>query len=224
VALIAILFTHELRPWMLGGALATLGVLAGMSRWRTAPYVFWAVGFALLWGFTLKSGVDTSLAGVAAAFCLPLEPKRPGGQGVLHEVMEALHPYVAFFILPLFALTATGFSLSGLPAEALAGPVTAGVALALFLGKQVGVFGATALVIGLKWARRPTGAKWLELYGVSLLCGIGFTMSLYIGDLAFPPGDPLQPQARLGVVVGSILSALAGMGVLAWCQARRRDA
>ena len=222
VALIAVLFTEELRPWMLGAALATLAVMAGMSRWRRAPYVFWAVGFILLWGFTLKSGVNTSLAGVAAAFCLPLEPKRAGGHGVLEEVMEALHPYVAFFILPLFALTAAGFTLSGLPGEVMFGPISLGVAVALFVGKQLGVFGAAAAVIGLKLARRPTGARWLELYGVSVLCGIGFTMSLYIGELAFPESDVLaQTQVRVGVIAGSVVSALVGMAVLAWSQARR---
>jgi NhaA family Na+:H+ antiporter len=220
VLLVAVLFIHDLRPWMLGGAVATLGVLAGMSRWRTAPYVFWAVGFLLLWAFTLKSGVNTSIAGVLAAFCVPLEAKRPGGDGVLEEMLEALHPYVAFFILPMFALTAAGFSFADLPTQI--GPVTAGVALALFLGKQIGVFGATALVIGLKWARRPMGAKWLELYGVSLLCGAGFSMSLYIGGQAFAASDTgLHAQVRLGIVAGSILSAVVGMAVLAWCQNRR---
>jgi len=224
VALIAALFTSQINPAMLGGAAATLALLAAMSRWRTAPYVFWAAGFILLWAFTLKSGVSTALAGVFAAFCMPLEPKRPGGQGVLIEVMEALHPYVAFFILPLFALVAAGFSFAGAPAGTLTGPITLGVALALFLGKQVGVFGAASLVIGLKWARRPTGARWSELYGVSALCGIGFTMSLYIGHLAFPANDPVaQSQITLGVILGSAASALVGMGVLAWSQARRRD-
>jgi NhaA family Na+:H+ antiporter len=224
VALIAILFTSEIRPAMLGGAAATLVVLAAMSRWRTAPYVFWAAGFLLLWAFTLKSGVNTSLAGVAAAFCVPLEPKRPGGPGVLAEMMEALHPYVAFFILPLFALVAAGFPVLGMPPGTLTGPITLGVALALFLGKQIGVFGAASLVIGLKWARRPTGAKWSELYGVSVLCGIGFTMSLYIGHLAFPADDLVaQAQVNLGVILGSLASAVVGMSVLAWTQSRRRD-
>jgi NhaA family Na+:H+ antiporter len=205
---------------MFAGALATLGVLAAMSRWRSAPYVFWTIGFILLWGFTLKSGVNTSLAGVAAALCVPLLPKRPGRPGVLDEAMEALHPYVAFFILPLFAFTAAGFSLAGLPPGAITGPVALGVGLGLFLGKQAGVFGAAALAIGLKLARRPTGAKWLELYGVSVLCGVGFTMSLYIGALAFHTGAE-QAEVRLGVVGGSLASLLLGMAVLGWAQARR---
>jgi NhaA family Na+:H+ antiporter len=222
VVLIAVLFTHDLRFPMLAGAAVTTAVLVAMSRWRAAPYSFWAIGGLLLWGFTLKSGINTSLAGIAAAFCLPMEPKRTGGPGVLAETMEALHPYVAFFILPLFAFTAAGFSLSGEAAGAVFGAVSLGVAAGLFFGKQAGVFGAAALAIGLKWARRPTGAKWLELYGVSALCGVGFTMSLYIGALAFPDADPLhQTQVRAGVVMGSVASALLGIAVLAFCAARR---
>jgi NhaA family Na+:H+ antiporter len=222
VLLIAVLFTSEVRFPMLAGAAVTLAVLAAMSRWRTAPYSFWVVGGLLLWGFTLKSGINTSLAGVAAAFCLPLEPKRPGGQGVLQETMEALHPYVAFFILPLFAFMAAGFSLGGVEGGSILGPVSLGVAAGLFFGKQIGVFGAAALAIGLKWARRPTGAKWLELYGVSALCGVGFTMSLFIGALAFPAADALhEAQVRAGVVMGSVASVLMGMAVLAISAGRR---
>jgi len=215
VALIAVLFTADLNFPMLAGAAVTVAVLAAMSRWRTAPYSFWAIGGLLLWGFTLKSGVNTSLAGVAAAFCLPLESKRPGGEGVLTETMEALHPYVAFFILPVFAFMASGFSLGGEAGGAIFGTVSLGVAAGLFFGKQIGVFGAAALAIGLKWARRPTGAKWLELYGVSALCGVGFTMSLFIGALAFPGADAQhQAQVRAGVVMGSLASAMLGIALL----------
>jgi len=219
VALIGVLYTQDLRLGMLAGAVATLAVMAAMSRWFRAPYVFYAAAFILVWGFTLESGINTSLAGVAAALTVPVEPRRSGAPGVLHEFMHGLHPYVAFLILPMFAFVAAGFSLTG-EGQAL-GPVSMGVALGLFLGKQAGVFGAAALAIGLKLARRPTGAKWLELYGVSVLCGIGFTMSLFIGALAFEPSPALQSQARFGVVAGSILSALVGAAVLFWAQSRR---
>jgi Na+:H+ antiporter, NhaA family len=222
VVLIAVLFTADLDFPMLAGAAVTVAVLAAMSRWRAAPYSFWAIGGLLLWGFTLKSGVNTSLAGIAAAFCLPLEPKRPGSQGVLTETMEALHPYVAFFILPVFAFMAAGFSLGGEAGGAIFGTVSLGVAAGLFFGKQIGVFGAASLAIGLKWARRPTGAKWLELYGVSALCGVGFTMSLFIGALAFPGADALhQAQVRAGVVMGSLASAVLGIALLSLSAGRR---
>lgn len=221
VILIAALYTTELRFPMLAGAAVTTAVLAAMSRWRAAPYAFWAVGGLLLWAFMLKSGINTSIAGIAAAFCFPLEPKRAGGQGMLAETMEALHPYVAFLILPLFAFVAAGFTLGGQSGKAL-GPVSLGVAAGLFFGKQVGIFGAAALAIGLKWARRPTGAKWLELYGVSALCGVGFTMSLFIGALAFPDADPAhQTQVRAGVVIGSLASVLLGTTLLRISAARR---
>jgi NhaA family Na+:H+ antiporter len=223
VALIGLLFTDHVHLAALGGGLAVLALMGLLGRWRKAPYLFYAVGFLLLWAFTLKSGISTSVAGVAAAATIPLGARKPGRPGVLEDMMESLHPYVAFLILPLFAFTAAGFSIRHLGVRDLFGPVALGVTAGLFLGKQLGVFGAAALVMGLKVARRPTGAKWIELYGVSLLCGIGFTMSLFIGQLAFPAGDAShQAQVRIGVIAGSALSTLFGMAVLAWAQTRRR--
>jgi NhaA family Na+:H+ antiporter len=222
IGLAAVLFSGDVRPWMLGGAVATLLVLAGMARWRTAPYVFWTLGFVLLWGFTLKAGIDTAAAGLAAAACVPLRSKRPGGTGVLDELIAALHPYVAYFVLPLFVLTAAGVSVSDLRVEVATAPVALGIGLALLVGKQLGVFGGAALAMGLKLARRPTATRWLELYGVAVLCGIGFTMSLYLGERAFPASDELlQAKVRVGVLAGSLASALVGWTVLAWCDARR---
>jgi len=223
VALIGALFTQGLNFLALGGALASLAVMALISRWKGAPHLFYALAFALVWAFTLKSGISTSLAGVAAAMTVPIDPPRPGQPGVLHHFMDSLHPYVAYLILPLFAFAAAGFSFQGLSLEALARPIPLGVALGLFAGKQVGVFGAAALAIGLKLARKPTGARWSEIYGVSLLCGIGFTMSLFIGGLAFEGDAGAQAEVRIGVVVGSLLSALAGVAVLRWSQSRRPE-
>ena len=225
VALIALLFTTKVHLWAVGGAISGLALMALLGRWRNAPYLFYAALFVVVWAFTLKSGVNTSIAGVAAAMTIPLEPRRTGQPGVLHYFMDSLHPYVAFLILPLFAFVAAGFSFADLSMRDLLSPVTLGVALGLFVGKQAGVFGAAALAIGLKLARRPTGARWAELYGVSLLCGVGFTMSLFIGGLAFGANDATaQAEIRLGVVAGSLLSTLGGMAVLAWSQARRADA
>jgi NhaA family Na+:H+ antiporter len=222
VGLIGLLFTDHFRIMELLGALLALTGMGLLGRWRKAPYLFYLVGFVIVWGFTLKSGISTSLAGVAAAATIPLNPRKPGRPGVLEDFMEGLHPYVAFLILPLFAFCAAGFSIRGLGLSDLFGPIALGVAAGLFIGKQLGVFGATALVIGLKLARRPTGAKWVELYGLSLLCGIGFTMSLFIGQLAFPLSDAAAAaQVRIGVVAGSLASTLAGTALLAWSQARR---
>jgi NhaA family Na+:H+ antiporter len=225
VALIAILFTSEVNVYALGGAAASIGLMALMSKWKSAPYLFYAACFALAWAFCLKSGVNTSLAGVAAAMTVPIDPRKPGHEGPLKHFMESLHPYVAYLILPLFAFAAAGFSFQGLSLSTLANPAPLGIALGLFVGKQIGIFGFSAAVIGLKLARRPTGAKWLELYGVSLLCGVGFTMSLFIGGLAFDPNDILaQTEVRMGVIAGSILSALVGMGVIAYAQRQRDEA
>ena len=222
VGLIGLLFTDHFRILELVGALVALAGMGLLGRWRRAPYLLYAIGFVVVWGFILKSGISTSLAGVAAAATIPLEPRKAGRPGVLEDFMEGLHPYVAFLILPLFAFCAAGFSVKGLGLSDLFGPIALGVAAGLFFGQQLGVFLAAFLVIALKLARRPTGAKWIELYGLSLLCGIGFTMSLFIGELAFPEdAGATVAQVRIGVVVGSVLSTVAGMTVLAWAQKRR---
>jgi NhaA family Na+:H+ antiporter len=217
VGLIAVLFSHDLHRWSLVGAGVVLAAMAGLGRWRTAPFLLYALGFLLAWAFTLKSGVSTSVTGLLAAFTVPIGPRRRDQDSVLRYFMNSLHPYVAFGILPLFAFAAAGFSFTGLDAGHLLAPITLGVFLGLFLGKQIGVFGAVLLAVTLGLGRKPTGATWLELYGVSLLCGIGFTMSLFIAALAFPGADILhQNQVRLGVVLASVASAGAGMAVLGW--------
>jgi NhaA family Na+:H+ antiporter len=222
VAVIGLVFTHGVQWIALGGAVVTLALMALLGRWRGVPYLFYALGLVLVWAFTLKSGISTSVAGVAAAMTVPIDPRKPHRPGVLEDFMQSLHPYVAYMILPLFAFCAAGFSLRGMELRGLLSPVALGVALGLFIGKQVGVFGATSAVIGLKLARRPTGASWVELYGISLLCGVGFTMSLFIGALAFP--DAIRAaEIRMGVLMGSLLSSAAGMAVLSWAQGRRRD-
>ncbi len=222
VILIGVLFSEGVDPEMLLGAAAGLTLMAVLRAWRGVPFFFYAVGFLIVWAFTLESGISTSLAGVAAALCVPLEPRRPGEEGVLKTFVDTLHPYVAYGILPLFAFTAAGFSFVGLSAESLLAPVTLGVALGLLIGKPIGVFGAAALAVALKLAKRPTHVTWLELYGVSMLCGVGFTMSLFIGALAFPADSSvLQGEARLGVILGSLLSMIGGMLVLRSCAARR---
>ena len=227
VGLIGALFSHDvhLRPLM--GAGAALLAMTALGRWRSAPFLFYALGFALVWAFTLKSGVSTSVAGVLAAFTVPVGARRRGQDSVLHFFMDSLHPYVAYGILPLFAFVAAGFSFSGMTGAHFTSPLTLGIVLGLFVGKQVGVFGAVFLAVTLGLGRKPTGATWMEVWGLSLLCGIGFTMSLFIGALALPAADlQAQNQVRLGVVLASLLSAAAGMAVLSSAGAARarRDA
>ncbi|HZC16913.1 MAG TPA: Na+/H+ antiporter NhaA, partial [Caulobacteraceae bacterium] len=150
-------------------------------------------------------------------------PRRPGQEGVLQHFMQSLHPYVAFAILPLFAFTATGVSFAGLRWSDVAAPAPLGIAAGLFIGKQAGVLAAVFILVRTGLARRPTGSTWLELYGVALLCGVGFTLSLFIGTLAFSgQGELARGQMTLGVAAGSIASALAGMAVLAIAGRRRQ--
>jgi NhaA family Na+:H+ antiporter len=223
VALIAVLFTSDINVGAVAGALIALGFMVLVSRYKRASPLLYAIGFVVVWAFTLESGVSTSLAGVAAALTIPIAPARPGEDGVLEDYMEGLHPYVAFGILPLFAFTSAGFSFSDLSMEVLFEPVALGIILGLFVGKQIGVFGFAWLAVRLGWARAPSGATWLEVYGVSLLCGIGFTMSLFIGALAFPGDALLQTEIRLGVIGGSILSLIGAAVILQIAAAKRRS-
>jgi NhaA family Na+:H+ antiporter len=225
IGVIAVLYSGHIHAWALACAAATLIGLIGLSEWRDAPFLFRATGFVLLAAFMLKSGVSASLAGVAAAFTVPIGPRRPGQEGVLQHFMQSLHPYVAFAILPLFAFTATGFSLADLRLSDVLAPAPLGVAAGLFLGKQAGVLISVFVLVRSGVARRPTGASWLDLYGVALLCGIGFTVSLFIGSLAVAgQGELARSQITLGVVTGSVASALAGMAVLALARRLRTRA
>ena len=225
IALIAALFSSGvvLQPllWIVGMLLAG-GV---MARFRKIPSPFWVLGFGLVWYLTVLSGLSTSLTAVAFAAIVPVNDRRDDRQSPLKEAMHDLHPYVAYLVLPLFAFAKAGVSFGGLSLEQAFAPLVIGIALGLFLGKQIGVFGAAWLASALKIGRRPTGATWPELYGVSLLCGVGFTMSLFIGVLAFPGAidSPQQVEVKLGVIGGSVLSAVAGALVLAVAARRRKE-
>jgi NhaA family Na+:H+ antiporter len=152
---------------------------------------------------------------VACALTVPVGARRLGGESMVTQFMDALHPWVAYGVLPLFAFTAAGIPLRALTAHEVLSPVTVGVAVALLVGKPIGVFGVTALAAVLKLGRRPTGSTWLELLGVAVLTGVGFTMSFYLGGLAFGHDAALaQTQVRLGVIAGSLASAIAGAALL----------
>ncbi|MES2035746.1 MAG: Na+/H+ antiporter NhaA [Pseudomonadota bacterium] len=210
VALIAILFTSDLNLAALAGAAVGLAGMVWIGRWRRIPPLLFAALFLVVWAFTLKSGVNTSLAGVAAALTVPIAPRKDGEEGVLKTYMHALHPYVAYGILPFFAFVAAGFAFDIFGGGGLLAPLPLGIAAGLVLGKPIGVFGAAVLASALRLGQRPSGSTWLELLGVSMLCGVGFTMSLFIGGLAFPAGDTTA-QVQLGVVAGSVVSVLAGI-------------
>ena len=206
--------------WALGG-LIVLGALARQGR-LGAP--LWTLGFLWVWYFTLQADLSTSLAGVAFACIVPINARVEGRRSPLKSAMEVLHPWVAFGVLPLFAFAKAGFSFAGLSFQDLLSPVAMGIAAGLFFGKQAGVMIATAVTVLTRLGKRPSNATWAEIYGVSLLCGVGFTMSLFIGALAFPGAldSPIQSEVKLGVLSGSLASAVVGSAVLTRCSAFRR--
>lgn len=224
IALIAVLFSAGV-DWM--PMLWVAGLLAVGALWasrRGVPAPFWVLGFGLVWYLTVLAGLSTALTAVAFAMIVPVGDRKSDGQSPLKEAMHDLHPWVAYLVLPLFAFAKAGVALTGLSPAQMAAPLVVGVALGLFLGKQLGVFGAAWLASALGVGRKPTGATWLEVYGVSLLCGVGFTISLFIGILAFPGlnDSPEQTQVKLGVLGGSLISGMAGAAVLAIAARRRK--
>ncbi len=214
VLIIAIFYTGNLAiaPLMMaGGGLLLLVLLNRRGVRALAPYLIVGAG---IWYGVLLSGIHATLAGVAVAMTIPLRGSPDSGESPLYRLEHALHPWIAFAIVPLFGFANAGVSLAGFRPENAVDPVPLGVALGLFAGKQIGIFGTVWLLVRLGWADRPLGAGWRQVYGVALLCGIGFTMSLFIGALAFGDGSHLNDEAKLGVLAGSILSALAGWLVL----------
>lgn len=216
VLVIAVFYTAELNlAALVGAGVATL-LLIGLNRLKVARLAPYLVLGAALWWLVLLSGVHATIAGVVLALTIPLRRSKAAPDDMsspLHRLEHGLSPWVAFLIVPVFGFANAGVSFAGMSASVLVEPVTLGVALGLFLGKQVGVFGAAALAIKLRWANLPVAASWAQLYGVALLCGIGFTMSLFIGLLAFPNPD-LQDEVKVGVLAGSLVSALCGAALL----------
>ncbi|WP_428150707.1 Na+/H+ antiporter NhaA [Brevundimonas sp.] len=221
IGLIAVLFSEGVEWAPLAWAGALLGFGALMSR-RRIPAPFWVMGFLAVWWLSVQAGLSTSLAAVAFACIVPVSPRAADGQSPLKEAMHDLHPYVAYLVLPLFAFAKAGVSFAGLSLDQLLAPLVLGVAAGLFVGKQLGVFAAAWLVTRLGLGAKPGQSTWLQVYGVSLLCGVGFTMSLFIGALAFPGAvdSPEQVEVKLGVILGSVLSGVSG-GVILWIASRR---
>jgi NhaA family Na+:H+ antiporter len=226
VLIIAIFYTGDLNLLALGGAAAVLLILFGLNRMGVRRLAGYLILGAILWYLTLLSGIHATLAGVALALAIPLKasPGKPDDMtSPLHKLEHGLQPWVNFLIVPVFGFANAGVSFAGITADAVIAPVPLGVMLGLFLGKQVGVMAFSAAVIRLRWAELPRNATWLQFYGVALLCGIGFTMSLFIGLLAFPGSPDLQDETKIGVLLGSVISALFGSLVLRFTP-RRHDA
>lgn len=218
VAIIAVFYTAKLNLIALATSFAVLGGMFVMNRAGVKHPAWYFAAFLVLWYFELLSGVHATVAGVLAAMAVPIKltPAAPDAEdSTLHRMEHALHPWVAFAIVPIFGFANAGVALGG-SASAFA-PLPLGIALGLFLGKQIGVFGSVWLAVKAGIAARPSGASWTQVYGVALLCGIGFTMSLFIGGLAFP-SMPESDAVKIGVLLGSLLSAAAGLVVLRFAQ------
>jgi NhaA family Na+:H+ antiporter len=216
VLVIAVFYTADLNVIALGGAGLATALLVALNRLKVSRLGPYLVLGAALWWLVLQSGVHATIAGVALAMTIPLR-RSPGApedsSSPLHRLEHALSPWVAFLVVPVFGFANAGVSFAGMGAGVLSQPVTLGIALGLVAGKQIGVFGAAWLAIRFRVANLPVAASWAQLYGVSLLCGIGFTMSLFIGLLAFD-NPAVQSEVKVGVLVGSLISALVGAGVL----------
>lgn len=207
IIIIAAFYTQKISFYYFGLAdliLVALGVLHYLRIKNLSSYL--VLGLAL-WYCILNSGIHPTIAGVLLGFAIPTG--KP-----LKSLEETLYPWVSFLILPLFALANAGVTLTSLNLAAVFNTLTLGIALGLFVGKQLGVFSFSWLMIKFKWAAKPRLTTWLDLYGVALLCGIGFTMSLFLGNLTFQNNNQHMEQARLGVLLGSLLSGLAGASVL----------
>ncbi|HSV29799.1 MAG TPA: Na+/H+ antiporter NhaA [Candidatus Omnitrophota bacterium] len=215
IVIIALFYTADLSTTALalaGIAVAGLAALNMFGVRKLGPYLLVGV---FLWVCVLKSGVHATLAGVVVGLAIPLKG------GTAGDLEHKLHPWVAYLILPVFAFANAGVPLAGVTLGALLQPVPLGIMLGLFVGKQVGIFTTCWLAIRLGWAKLPEGATWLQFYGVGVLAGIGFTMSLFIGTLAFPEEAGHGAGVRLGVLSGSLLSAVLGAGVL-WLAGKPR--
>lgn len=203
-----------------GVAMVPLAIAAGITalmylanRARVDMLTIYLLLGAVLWHFVHEAGIHTTVAGMITGLMIPLRPTATDSDSPLNRLMHFLHPWVAFVILPLFAFASAGVSLAGITPAILLDPLPLGIALGLFVGKQLGIFGATYAGVKLGLAARPEGTSWLMLYGVSAIAGIGFTMSLFVGFLAFT-GEELHNATKLGVIAGSLLSTLAGIVIM----------
>lgn len=215
IIIIAVFYSNSLQlNYLMGAALCLVILFACNKRGITKPIVYLALG-AVLWFLVLKSGVHATLAGVVLAMTIPLNNVQKNGKGETPLIAweHFLSNWVSFLVIPLFGFANAGVSFAGIDLSMLNHPIVMGVALGLFFGKQIGVFGMVFVGEKIGLFKRPTGASWLQVYGISLLCGIGFTMSLFISMLAFVKPE-LQDLSKIGVFLGSLISGVLGYGIL----------
>ncbi|MCM2344877.1 MAG: Na+/H+ antiporter NhaA [Alphaproteobacteria bacterium] len=216
IIIIALFYSHGLHPVPFYFAAAALLGLFILNRRNVSSIPAYVILGVILWVSVLQSGVHATLAGVAAALFVPTRCRRDPEYSPLKTLEHTLHPWIVFGVLPLFAFANAGVPFAGMGLHSLVDPVTLGIVLGLFFGKQIGIFLVLVLAVKLGLSPRPAGASWLQLYGVSILCGIGFTMSLFIGGLAYQD-VAMQASVRLGVLLGSLISAVVGYMILSRC-------
>lgn len=217
IVIIAIFYTKNISIILLFAAVGLIIILALFNRFRVMRFTPYVIVGIVLWLCVLKSGVHATLAGIVLAFCIPLRDRRYQDVSPLRRLEHRLHPWVAFGVLPIFAFANSGVSFVGLTKEHFFHPIPVGIALGLFFGKQIGVCLASYLGIVTGVAKLPKGASYLGLYGISLVAGVGFTMSLFIGTLAFgSKGGNYEVFVRMGVIAGSFCAGLLGYLVLRW--------
>ncbi|HEX2793519.1 MAG TPA: Na+/H+ antiporter NhaA [Croceicoccus sp.] len=213
VAIIAFFYTANIKLTWLIASLLIFAVLVGLNRFRVDRWWAYALLSLALWFCVLNSGVHATIAGVLAAFTIPMRLDYLG-DSLLLRFEHALLPWNAYLVVPLFGFANAGVALAGIGLAGFVDPLPLGIAAGLVIGKQIGIMAAIFACDRLRIAPRPEGATWIQLWGTAVLCGIGFTMSLFIGALAFPGYPHLIEEAKLGVLGGSLISALLGFSIL----------
>jgi NhaA family Na+:H+ antiporter len=211
ILVIALFYGHGLHPWWLGAGAGVTLVLILMGRGYVRSGLAYAALGGVLWYALFRSGIHATIAGVILGLTIPARPDVDDLESPLARFIHACHPWVAFAIMPLFALANSGVTFRGKSADELTGSVAAGVALGLALGKPLGITAATALAVRSGIADRPGEAGWLRIVGVSTVAGIGFTVALFIADLAYPEAAALLDQAKIGILGGSLLAGIGGV-------------
>jgi NhaA family Na+:H+ antiporter len=212
VLVIAIFYTPTIKMFWLLASLIVFGVLMLLNRGRISSFLPFAIIAILLWFCVLNTGVHATIAGVIAALAIPM--KRRDGSPMLEKLEHGMAPWSAYLVIPIFGFANAGVSLEGFGLPSLIEPLPLAVAAGLVLGKQLGIFSAVWIAVKAGFAQAPENASWTEIYGVSVLCGIGFTMSLFIGLLAFPGNQAMIDEAKIGILTGSAISAIMGYIIL----------
>lgn len=221
VAIIALVYTEGLQTVWLAASAGALAIMYIMNKSGVRSIPLYVIVSVILWYFVLRSGVHATVAGVLAAMTIPII-KTPGAPDAknspLHVMEHAIHPWSAYFIIPIFGFANAGVDLGGLSADEIFSALPLGIAAGLFFGKQLGIFTAVYAAVKFGFANKLKGATWVQIYGVSMLCGIGFTMSLFISELAFAGNTPdlilFREEAKIGILMGSVLSAVVGFLLL----------